>query len=46
MSVRLRLPETLHGWLASRSKQADRTLNAEILQILKIAQSAGTSGKG
>ncbi|CAN7438166.1 Arc family DNA-binding protein [Neorhizobium sp. LjRoot104] len=38
--LKIRLPEELKQWLASRAENNDRSLNGEILSMMKAAQRA------
>lgn len=38
--LKIRLPEELKKWLASRAEDNDRSLNGEILSLMKAAQRA------
>jgi plasmid stability protein len=40
-----RMPADLHQWLTDRAKQNDRSMNAELVRILKEAKEADEKAK-
>lgn len=40
--TQVRLPENMHQWLANRAKQNDRSMNAELVRILRERMEADT----